>query len=186
MITLQGLVDGTLRLVGVISIAMALVGFYYNANYLFVDYSEMLAAMEAERLEAIKSGILPNEGFFGSGYDYFYPALYIMSAICTMFYIGLLVAGTQMARCRWQWVPLFITIIVLETAYIYVLPKFGLASEFALSVATADPVSNGGLAPQEWSYFNVWGPVVALVAMVYLWRRGGCPASNTPLENRRG
>lgn len=132
-----------LRSIGVASILLAALGLLYNAMF-----------------------ILP-EFFLGSddpAGPYFYPAFYIMSAICVACYLLLLTLGIQFVRLNTSNLGLFVFLFLFEIIYIKVVFILWNHPTIGMSVAEATGVANGGLMLQRWTLFPLWAVPVLLWA----------------------
>jgi hypothetical protein len=129
-----------LMVVGVASIILAALGFWYNSATLFADFSGLVQE---------------------SDIPYFYPAFYTMSTICILCYVVLLVCGIQFVRLRTGLFPLFVGILIFEVVYFFSLGTMWLNPKVGMSIAAATGVANGGLTFQGFVLFLLWAPLLA-------------------------
>ena len=131
---------GFMIAVGIVSIAMAGMGLWYNLTTLFTDFSSSIQ----------EQGIV-----------YFYPAFYTMSAICIACYTALLICGVQFVRLRTSILKFFIGVIIFEIAYFFSIGATWLIPKVGMSIGAATGVANGGLMFQAFILFPLWAPLVA-------------------------
>ncbi len=129
--------------VGVSSVLLALLGLIYNMMSLRADFSALQGQVDA---------------------PYFYPAFYIMSAICIVCYFALLYIGVQLMRGRTNVVLLLVLVVVFEILYSFAVGSLWLLPDYGMSIAAATGVANGGLMIQAFLLFPLWAPVVAFFA----------------------
>ena len=153
---------GFMMAVGIASIAMAGSGLWYNLTTLFTDFSSLVQE---------------------HGMAYFYPAFYIMSAICMACYIALLICGVQFVRLRTSLLKLFIGVIIFELAYFCSIGTMWLIPPIGMSIGAATGVANGGLMFQAFILFPLWAPFLASWATRRL--RETEQAANTPSDGTR-
>lgn len=132
-----------LRVIGVVSIIFAGIGFWYNSMTFLASWSK---------------------DFRDKDTLYFYPAFYIMSFICIMCYSVLLICGIQFIRLRTRLFPLFVGVLIFEFIYIFSIGFMWLIPEIGRSIAAATGVANGGLSLQIISLFFIWAPLIVLWA----------------------
>jgi hypothetical protein len=132
-----------LVLVGVVSIIVALMGLWYNLSALDADFSTVIGQLD-----------LP----------YFYPAFYIMSAICVTCYFLLLYVGVQLIRGSTTVFRLLLLVVLFEILYFFSIGILWNWPEYGLSIAGATGVANGGLMIQGVVLFPIWAPLVAWFA----------------------
>lgn len=99
---------------------------------------------------------------------YFYPAFYIMSAICMGCYALLTIFGVQFIRGRAFHVGWFTTLLLFEIVYFFSLGMLWLAPSIGMSIAAATGVANGGLMAQFLIFFPLWAPLLAFWAQRHL------------------
>ena len=133
----------TLRVVGVVSIALALLGFFYNGTTITADFSQ-----------------LQNE----HDIPFFYPAFYVMSAVCLTCFVLLLVFGIKFFQLKPQAVPLFVLLLVFEVLYFLAIGPMWLLPSIGGSIAAASGVANGGLMFQAFILFPIWSIPASLWA----------------------
>ena len=126
--------------VGVISILLAVVGFWYNLTTLFTDFSELVQKQDI---------------------PHFYPAFYLMSAICIGCYIILLICGVQFVRLRTRLLKLFSGVIIFEVVYFFFIGIMWMVPKIGMSVGAATGIANGGLMFQAFILFPLWAPFLA-------------------------
>ncbi len=126
--------------VGIVSIVVAAVGFWYNMTTLLVDFSGF------ERDHSI---------------PYFYHAFYAMSAICIVCYAVLLICGVQFVRLRTGLLKIFVGVVIFEVVYFLSLGPVSLVPRIGMSVGAAVGVANGGLMFQAVILFPLWAPLLA-------------------------
>lgn len=126
--------------VGIVSIAMAIIGLWYNTTSLSVNYFS--DPVQEDNME------------------YFYPAFYTMSAICIICYIILLICGVQFIRLRTNLVKLFIGVVIFEFVYVFSIGFFWFIPKIGMSIAGATGVANGGIMYQIFILFPLWAPFV--------------------------
>lgn len=118
--------------VGCVGILSALAGFYYNALTLSV-------ALDGGFSRVAGDGETP----------YFYPAFYLMSAICVVCFLALLVVSIDLCRARLRWSRFFTRVVIFELIYFFSLGSLwaiaGLVPQIGLSIAAATGVACGGL-----------------------------------------
>lgn len=131
---------GFMITVGIVSIAVAAIGLFYNLNTLFTDFSELRQDNDT---------------------PFFYPAFYTMSAICIGCYIILLICGVQFVRLRTGLLRLFVAVIIFEVVYFFSIGVMWLAPKIGMSVGAATGVANGGLMFQAFILFPLWAPIIA-------------------------
>lgn len=136
-----------LRLIGAIAIICAAFGLYYNGSSIVVSFSGAFT-----------------EGESRHDTPYFYPAFYIMSAICILCYSLLIVFGVQFIRGRAFRVEWFITLVLFEIVYFFSIGMLWLVPGIGMSVAAATGVANGGLMVQFLILFPLWAPLLAFWA----------------------
>jgi len=118
--------------VGLVSIAMAAAGLWYNLTTIFTDFGEFLQEQDI---------------------PHFYPAFYTMSAICIACYIALWICGIQFVRLRTELLGLFTGVVVFEVLYFVSIGAMWLIPKIGMSVAAATGVANGGLMFQAFILF---------------------------------
>lgn len=136
-----------LQVIGVVAILCAAFGLYYNASSLRVSFSGAFTSIESQH-----------------DVPYFYPAFYIMSAICVGCYALLIVFGIQFIRGRVAHLHRFATLLVFEVVYFFSVAMFWLVPDIGMSVGAATGVANGGLMVQFSILFPLWAPLLALWA----------------------
>lgn len=134
---------GFIIMVGVVTIAMAGFGIWYNFRSLSASSSDF---------------------FHDESIPYFYQAFYIMSVICIACYIALLICGVQFVRLRTGLVKFFVSIIIFEIVYVFSIGITWLLPTVGMSIAAASGVANGGLMIQAISLFFLWAPIIAIWA----------------------
>ena len=139
--------DRALVMVGLGSVVLAILGLWYNSTTLFADYTAVIDDLKNE-----------------NDLSHFYRALYAMSAICVVFYVGLFISGIQLIRKKVIWVFVLSGVIALEIGYFLLVGWFWTNSTYGYSIAAATGVSNGGLMYQVFSLFPIWAPATALWA----------------------
>jgi len=135
--------------IGIVALLCAAFGVFYNVNSCTVamrgGFDSLVAQHELSR---------------------FYPAFFIMSAICVTFYILLFWCGVQFLRRRSRAVLPFTVLMIVEVVYFFTIALFGLhVPELGISIAAAYGVANGGLMAQFVILFPVWGPPCAIRAL---------------------
>jgi hypothetical protein len=134
----------SLIIVGVASIALAVVGLAYNSVTLRVDYSGLLQT-------TVKA-------------PYFYPSLYVMSGVCISCYLALIFIGVQLVCGSANLARLLLLVIPFEVlnflgiGFMWALPEYG------MSIAAATGVANGGLMFQTFTLSPVWAPLTVFFA----------------------
>lgn len=158
----------TLQVVGAIALLCAAFGFYYNATTLTIAFSG--------RFSAGRSHETP----------YFYPAFYVMSAICIGCYSLLAIFGIQFVRGRDSHIRRFITLLVFEVVYFFLVAMFWLVPGVGMSIGAASGVANGGLMAQFIILFPLWAPPLALWAQRCSTNTDPTPATatTTPLHGK--
>jgi hypothetical protein len=131
---------GFIVAVGIVSIVLAVLGLWYNATTLFTDFSDFVQEKDI---------------------PYFYPAFYIMSAICIMCYAALLFCGVQFLRLRTYLFGFFVSVLIFEVVYFLSIGPMWLAPKVGMSIGAATGVANGGLMFQAFTLFPLWAPFVA-------------------------
>jgi hypothetical protein len=129
-----------LRIIGIISIVFAVLGFLYNSTTFLVSWSKDFRDKDAL---------------------YFYPAFYIMSFICAICYSVLLICGIQFIRLRTRLFPLFVGVLIFEFIYIFSIGITWLIPGIGSSIGAATGVANGGLSLQIFILFPLWGSLLA-------------------------
>lgn len=142
----------TLKIVGIVSLLVAVGGIWYNAQYLSGDYSGVLKKLTED----------PDN--IGRDYSKFYPVFYTMSGICISFYILLAITGLQLIRVKSQWAYVLVAIVLAEVLYFFLITTFSYIPKYGDSVPAALGVSSGGLMFQILVLFPIWAPVAALWA----------------------
>ncbi len=132
-----------LKSIGVISILFAAFGFYYNFAYIIA-----ISAKHANDSET----------------PYFYPAFYLMSAICIICHAILLICGIQLLRLRVRIFPVFTGILIFDVIYFFSIGTLWLVPNIGRSIAAATGVANGGLIFQIITLFFIWAPLLVLWA----------------------
>jgi hypothetical protein len=132
-----------LATVGVVSILMSLLGFWYNGHSLSADFSQLQHQQD---------------------FPHFYPAFYTMTAICVLFYLLLLYIGVQFIRGDTGHVRLFTLVLIAEILYFFAVGVLWLLPEYGRSIAAATGVANGGLSFQAFVFFPIWAPLTAYFA----------------------
>jgi hypothetical protein len=132
-----------LKIVAMISICFAAFGFYYN----FMS----LIAVSAKNMDTSET-------------PYFYPAFFLMSAICIICHTILLICGIQFFRVHTKIFPVFMGILIFEVLYSFLIGILWLVPNIGLSIAAATGVANGGLSFQLITLFFVWAPLLVLWA----------------------
>ncbi len=127
--------------VGITSIIMAGLGFWYNLTSLFTDFSHHTQDQE---------------------FAYFFPAFYTMSTICIVCYVALLICGVQFIQLRIGLVKFFVGLIVFEVIYFFSIGFAWLTPVIGRSVAAATGVANGGMSFQIFILFPLWAPLLVL------------------------
>jgi|APTNR8051073442_1049403.scaffolds.fasta_scaffold01614_9 hypothetical protein len=135
------------RVIGAIAILCAALGLYYSASSLATSFSGAFTAFESRH-----------------DTPYFYPAFYIMSAICIGCYALLIIFGVQFIRGRAFHVGWFTSLLTFEIVYFFSLAMLWLAPSIGMSVAAATGVANGGLMAQFLILFPLWAPPLAFWA----------------------
>lgn len=133
---------------GVIAILCAAFGLLYNAQ-------SFVVAITGGFAEVIEQ------------YDmaHFYPAFYVMSAICIVFYGLLFWCGVQFVRLRLGWAYVFTALLLVEVLYFLSIGFFGWHLDVVgMSVAGASGVGNGGLVVQFVILLPLWGPIAVIWA----------------------
>lgn len=132
--------DIILRTIGAISVAMALIGLWYNLSGL--------------------PHILMNRHHDPST-PYFLPAFSVMSLVCIACFVLLLLYGITFLRTQIQHYSAFKTLMIFEVIYflsigmiLWPMPKIG------MSVAAATGVANGGLSLQLITLFPLWATLI--------------------------
>ncbi len=136
-----------MTLVGVAGILFSTLGFWYNFQTIFMDFSGFHTEMEGE--------VNP---------EYFYAAFYSMSGICIIFYSALFLTSIQLIRKQANWAFGLLAIVALELVYYLVIGMMWARSPYGMSVGAATGISSGGLMFQAVALYPLWGPVVALWA----------------------
>ncbi len=132
------------RSVGVLCLLFSLFGFSYN----YLTFSRDLSGLAKE------VGVEINEQYFINSY-------YIMTAVCITVFSLLAINGIQLIRQKPKWAIILLLISFIEIAYYLILSYLWQHSEYGLSVAAATGIANGGLSPQIFSLFILWGPAIA-------------------------
>ena len=135
-----------LTAIGSVALLCAGFGFLYNAESLAVAFRGGFERQVAEH--DLRS---------------FYPAFYVMSAFCIVFYVVLFWCGLRLLGRRANAAWPFSVLMVVEVLYFLTVASF---APFAddLSVAGAFGVANGGLMAQGVILLPLWGPPSALWA----------------------
>lgn len=89
---------------------------------------------------------------------YFYPAFYIMSAICIGCYLMLAGFGIQFLRGRVDHLRGFTILLISEFIYFFSIGTLWLLPGIGRSIGAATGVANGGLMVQFVILFNFWAP----------------------------
>jgi hypothetical protein len=140
-------IKASLITLGVVSTICAVLGLLYNMGTAYAGFSGAFAKIIREQ----KLG-------------YFYQAFSAMSAICVVFYILLMMSGIYFLKLQERFINLFMGVMVAEVLY-FLLLRFivsSLADIYALSIAAATGVANGGLMAQYFILFPIWGCILAL------------------------
>ncbi|MGA2053474.1 MAG: hypothetical protein ABSH19_09195 [Opitutales bacterium] len=131
------------RCVGVVGIVAAGFGIFYN-------FQTLTAVFGGRSAEIVKKHQLA----------YFYPAFFIMSAICIACYVMLLVCGVDLLRLRLRRAGLLTGVMIFEVVYFISIGMLWLMPGFGMSVAAATGIANGGLMVQFVIFFPLWAPMV--------------------------
>jgi hypothetical protein len=134
---------GVLGFVGVVSIILALLGWWYNYTTMRVDFSQL------QRQEDL---------------PYFYQAFYTMSGICIVCYFVLFYVGVQMIRGKTDTVRLLTLLLLFEFLYSFAIGFSWTTPEYGMSIGAATGVANGGLMFQAFALFPLWAPIAAFFA----------------------
>lgn len=127
----------TLKVVGVLAIATAVLGLLYNGYIL------------TTRLMSRQHN--PDT-------PYYLPALLVMSGVCIGCYVILLVLGIQFVRCRMEHIRMFAGLMMFEIVYFLSVSFLWLVPEIGRSIAAASGSGNGGLMFQAVILFPLWAP----------------------------
>jgi len=130
-------------MVGIISVLTALIGLSYNGLGLITSIRGGFSELVTER-----------------GLSYFYPAFYVMSAICVLCYLLLLGCGVDLIRVRLRWSRLLTGVLIFEIIYFIAVSASWMAPTLGKSVAAATGVANGGMMFQFGILFPLWAPLV--------------------------
>ena len=82
--------------VGIVAIALAMMGFWYNWTTLDTDFSPIVQK---------------------AGTPYFYHAFYVLTVICLACYFALLYIGIEFCRGRTTALPLFVFLLLFELVF---------------------------------------------------------------------
>jgi len=132
--------QGFLIALGVVTIVLGLLGLWYNSASLFANFADVVQEHDI---------------------PYFYPAFYVMSAICIICYILLLYCGIQFIRLRTDIMRLFVGVLIFEVIYFFSIGVMWLIPKIGMIVAAATGVANGGLMFQAFILFPLWAPFLA-------------------------
>jgi hypothetical protein len=135
------------RIVGIVTILLALFGLLYNASSFY----------------AVASGAL-DDLVTQSSQPYLLQAFYVMSSICVAFYVLLLICGIQFLRQSASLLWLFVGVVLAEIAFHLVVRSLWHHSTLSLSIAGATGISSGGLVPQAFLLFPLWAPIAVWFA----------------------
>jgi hypothetical protein len=128
--------------VGAAACLAAVFGFWYNIQTLTGAFSDKSVALVQKQHLA-----------------FFYPAFYIMSAICVACYGVLLACGVDLLRGRLGLARLLTGVVIFEVIYFFSIAILWMMPGLGMSVAAATGVANGGLMLQFVVLFPLWGPV---------------------------
>jgi hypothetical protein len=120
--------QGTLTIVVLATVVLAILGLWHNYSTLLLDYSLSLEDLG-------KKADLSN----------FYRIFYTMSGICVILYVLLFASGVQLIRRKTSWALVLLTVVVFEIAYFLVIGWLWAHSPNAASIAAASGVSSAGL-----------------------------------------
>lgn len=137
----------SLIVVGSLATLVALFGLYYNAMTLVTAFRGGFSHLVAEQK-----------------ITYFYPAFYVMSAVCVTCYLLLFLFGIDFLRLRFRCVWAFTGVLIFEVIYFICIGMSWLIPSMDMSIATATGVANGGLMAQFFILFPIWAPLVLLWA----------------------
>lgn len=132
-----------MRILGILAILFGLVGLWYNG----------LTVFSASRIE-----LDPETPYFVSVFR-------ALSATFIAYYIGLLVTGVQLIRTRPAWLLVLSGILALEIFTFFAISAMWLfpVRAVAMSVGAATGVSAGGIVPQLFTLFPIWGVIWACI-----------------------
>ena len=98
------------------------------------------------------------------GQPYFTISYISMSAYCVACYVLLVVSGVQLIRLKPRWLAILVLVLVAEILFqagIGILWRHPNAL-ISHSVAGATGVSGGGMSPQLFTFFPLWGIYLAM------------------------
>ena len=136
-----------LRTVGVLAIASAVFGLWYNALTFSAIYTD----------QSFESALPAPTPFFRQ-------AFYVMSAICIASYLILAWCGVQFLRLSTAWWWVFGLVGIVELLLLPVLGRLWLDREWGMSIGAASGIAVGGLMPQLIVLFPLWGPIAVWLA----------------------
>jgi hypothetical protein len=101
---------------------------------------------------------------FDANAPYFLRAFWVLTSMALIAYAALFVCGIQLLRLKTGASKILLLVVVFEVSTLIGTVKLGTSDspKLALSVAQATGVGLGGLSPQLFSLFVIWGPVLAL------------------------
>ena len=135
------------RGIGVISVLCALTGLIYNTGTIWGCLAGAFTPVVNAHDER-----------------YFYPAFYVMSAICIFCYLALLYFGFRFLLLKRGHVFWFTGLVLFEAAYFFCIGLSWLLPNFGMSIGAATGVAYGGLMAQFIILFPLWGPVAGFWA----------------------
>src|SRR5438067_1584692 len=134
----------TLRIVGAVTIGLALVGLLYNGA----------------GIAAISSGAFDQTVATDASQRYLFVAFYVLSGLCITAYIVLFVCGVQFCRLAVWWLWPFLAALGLEAILYFFTGRLWNHPTYGMSIAGATGISEGGLVPQFYSLFPLWALLI--------------------------
>ena len=134
-----------IRVIGILSIILACSGLWYNTSSFF---------------------FILNSVEYDSEKPYFKPAFFIMSLVCITCYVALLIIGIEFVRLKGRFRHTFVGLLIFEVVYFISISFLWMVPvrNFAISVAAATGVANGGLMFQFITLFPLWAPFLVFWA----------------------
>ncbi|MEW8073325.1 MAG: hypothetical protein AB2826_23170 [Candidatus Thiodiazotropha sp.] len=137
---MENLASISIRIVGVVSIGLAIAGYWYTYAY-----------YQAMSMEPYDPEI-----------PHFKEAYLVMIVVCLLFYTALAAFGAQFLMMIINYKNLFYVLLVAEILYFLSLGFLWRLEnqELAMSIGAATGVANGGLVFQAVTGFIIWAPLV--------------------------
>ncbi len=136
-----------LRIIGVSTIVLSILGLLYNA-------------LSLSSIESLKT--LPH----ADNEPYVLGAFLSMLTICTLFFAALFFSGIEFIRLKTRYRYLFMWLLITEVLYFFSISLLWLFPNrmIAISIAAATGIGNGGLMCQFIVFFPLWAPFVVFWA----------------------